>query len=205
MHDHPGGQPEKTVEPAHPFAVAARQVIVDGNDVHALVFERVEIGRKRCDKRLAFTGPHFGDGPFVEHHAADKLYVEVPHAKRALGAFAHRCKGGNQHVGQLGAIAQLLPELLGLGPELLVGELFELGLEGVDGIDIGLIAFDAPIVGRAEKLPGERCKSHEELSLEPCWMHPMRRLRRPGIALHEWKGGRPGRCRKERGKLRQEM
>ncbi len=42
--DHPRGQAQKAVEPAHPFTVAARQIVVDGDDMDALVFKRVEIG-----------------------------------------------------------------------------------------------------------------------------------------------------------------
>ena len=59
VHDGADGQPEKPIDPAHPFGVAAGEIIVDGDDMHALAGERVEIGGERRDQRLAFAGCAF--------------------------------------------------------------------------------------------------------------------------------------------------
>jgi len=60
--------------------------------------QRVQIDRKRGDKRLAFTGLHLGNLAFVENHPADQLDIEMPLPKRALGSFPNGRKGGDQDV-----------------------------------------------------------------------------------------------------------
>ena len=89
---------EEAVDPAHPLGVAAGEVVVDGDDVHALAFEGVEIGGQRRDERLAFAGLHFGDPAAVQHHAADELHVEVPHVEHAPAGLAHDREGLGQQV-----------------------------------------------------------------------------------------------------------
>ena len=71
---------QEVVQLAHLGGVAARQVIVDGDHVHAVAGQRVEVHRQRTDQGLALTGAHFGDLARVQHHAADHLYVVVAHA-----------------------------------------------------------------------------------------------------------------------------
>ena len=90
--DHANTKTEKAVELAHPFRVALGQVIIDGNHVHAASAERVQIHRERGDQRLALAGLHFGDGAFVQNHAADQLHVEVPHVEDAPSSFADHGK-----------------------------------------------------------------------------------------------------------------
>ena len=106
--DDAGGQAEELVDLAHPFGVALGEVVVDGDDVHALAGQRIEIDRQRRDQRLAFAGPHLGDGAVVEHHAADQLDVERPHAERALGGLAHHREGRDQQVVERRAVGELL-------------------------------------------------------------------------------------------------
>ena len=76
-HDHADAQPEQIVDGAHPAGVAAGEVVVDGDDVHALALEGVEVGGERGDQRLALAGLHLGDAALVQDHAADQLDVEV--------------------------------------------------------------------------------------------------------------------------------
>ena len=54
-------QAEEAVDAAHPLGVAAGEVVVDGDDVNALAFERVQVGGQGGDQRLAFAGLHLGD------------------------------------------------------------------------------------------------------------------------------------------------
>jgi hypothetical protein len=42
----PVGQAEEAIEAAHPFGVAAGEVVVDGDDMDALAGERVEVDGK---------------------------------------------------------------------------------------------------------------------------------------------------------------
>ncbi len=85
--------PEEPVDAAHPFRVAAGEVVVDRDDMDALALERVEVGRQRRDERLAFAGLHLGDLAAVEDDAADELHVEVPHVQHAAAGLADDGKG----------------------------------------------------------------------------------------------------------------
>ncbi len=116
VHDGADGEPEELVDLAHPFGVAAGQVIVDGDHVHAASGERVEIDRQRGDQGLAFAGLHLGDVAFVQDHAADQLHVEMALAEGALGGLAHGGEGGHQDVVERGAVGDLLLEVVGAAP-----------------------------------------------------------------------------------------
>ena len=93
---HADAHAEEAIDPAHPLGVALGEIVVDGDDMHALAGERVQIDRERGDERLAFAGAHLGDAAFVQHHAADELHVEMALAQRALGRLAHGGEGGHQ-------------------------------------------------------------------------------------------------------------
>ena len=89
---------EEAVDLAHPLRVAAGEVVVDGDDVDAFAFERVQIGGQRRDERLAFAGLHLGDLALVQHGAADELHVEVPHVEHAAARLADDGEGFGQQV-----------------------------------------------------------------------------------------------------------
>ena len=126
VHDHADGEPEEAVDLAHPLGVALGEVVVDGDDMHALAGERVEIDRQRRDQRLAFAGLHLGDAAFVQDHAADQLHVEMALAERALGGLAAGRERRHQDVVERLAVGELLPELVGARAQRLVGELLQL-------------------------------------------------------------------------------
>ena len=88
MLDHADTQPEKLVKPAHPFRIAAGQVIVDRDNVDALARQRVQVRRQRRDQGFTFTGLHFRNSALVKHVSADELHVEMPHIQDALTCFA---------------------------------------------------------------------------------------------------------------------
>ena len=90
------GKSEEIVDLAHPDGVAAREVVVDGHDVHALSFEGVEVDRERGDEGLTLSGAHLGDVAAVERKASDELDVIVALAERAAGCFANE----GERVGQ---------------------------------------------------------------------------------------------------------
>ena len=54
-------QPHRLQQRAHPFGVAAGQVVVDGDDVDVAAAERVAGGRDRARQRLALAGGHLDD------------------------------------------------------------------------------------------------------------------------------------------------
>ena len=79
----------KAIDAAHPLAVAAGQVVVDGNNVNVFPRKSVQITGKRGNKRFTFAGFHFGNLAFMQSHTADKLHVEVTHARGANACLAH--------------------------------------------------------------------------------------------------------------------
>ena len=141
---------EEAVDPAHPLRVAAGEVVVDGDDVHALAGERVEVGRQRRDQRLAFTGLHFRDLAAVQDHAADQLHVEVPHVQHAASGFADDRERLGQQVVERLPLLEAEAEFGGLAAQLLVGERRDRRLEGVDLRDDRREPLELALVGGAE-------------------------------------------------------
>ena len=154
VNDAADAETEKTIDLAHPFGVAACQVVVDGDDVHAVAGESIEVHRKGCHQGLAFAGFHFGDHAAVEHHATHQLHVEVTLAERAFGRLANRCEGLDQEVVEFRPISELLPKALGAGTQLLIGHRLELRLDLVDRRDDRPKALYVTIIGGAEQPPG---------------------------------------------------
>ena len=60
------------MDAAHPFRVAARQVIVNCNNVNALSFKRVEITGQSGHQRFAFARLHFRDFAAMKNNAANQ-------------------------------------------------------------------------------------------------------------------------------------
>ncbi len=87
---------EKAVQTAHPLGVAARQVVVDGDDMNALAVESVEVRGECRNERLAFAGLHLGDPAAMQHDAADELHIEVPHVQHTAAALADYREGLRQ-------------------------------------------------------------------------------------------------------------
>ena len=123
------GQAQETVDLAHPFAVAAGQVIVDGDYVHTVAGQGVQIHRHGGHQRLAFTGLHLGDAGAVQHDAADDLHRVGLHADHAPVGLAADGKRFRQQIVQRLAFGQPVLEFAGLGLELLVGQLLHLRLQ----------------------------------------------------------------------------
>ena len=165
MHDDADGQAEKLVDAAHPFGVARGEIVVDGDDMDALAGQRVEIDRQRGDQRLALAGAHFGDAAIIEHHAADQLHVERPHAKHAARCLAHGGESRNQKIVERGAIGEIGAELLGARRKLGVGQRLHLVFHRIDGLDPRSRSLDAAIVGRAENLAGDDAKTDHPVVL----------------------------------------
>ena len=72
------GQPHRLEQRAHPFGVAAGQVVVDGDDVHVAPAERVAGRGDRTRQRLTFTGGHLDD--VACHHPQRALQLDVERA-----------------------------------------------------------------------------------------------------------------------------
>jgi hypothetical protein len=105
--DAAGLQPQRAVDAAHELGLVLGQVVVDGDDVHALAGQRVEVGRQRRDEGLALTGLHLGDVALVQRRAAHELHVEVPLSQGPLAGLPHRGEGlGEEVVERLAGLAR---------------------------------------------------------------------------------------------------
>jgi len=77
------------VDPAHPLGVEPGQVVVDGDEVHAVAAEAVEVRRQGADEGLALAGLHLGDPSEVQCRATHHLHIEVALADHTVGCLAH--------------------------------------------------------------------------------------------------------------------
>ena len=146
---------QEAVDAAHPLRVALRKVIVDGNDVHALARDGVEIAGERGDKRLALAGLHLGNGPLVQGDAADNLNIEVAQARDATRGLPHRGKCLRKQVIKRLASLIALAEELCLASELLIRHGFELGLKVVNHLGDFLVFLELFIRANREQLGKE--------------------------------------------------
>ncbi len=132
-HHNPDAQAEKLVDLAHPFGIAAGEIVVDGDDMDR-PGEAVEVHGQRRHQGLAFPGFHLRDLAVVQHHAADHLYIEMAHAQGTHRRFPDDGECFRKQL--LQGFALLVPflELPALGAQRLVGQGLHAGLEGVDPI-----------------------------------------------------------------------
>ncbi len=150
---------------SHPLRVTFGQVVVDGDDVHALAGQRVEVGRQDRGQRLALTGLHLGDVAEVQCGAAHHLDVEVPLVKHPPGGLTGYRERLGQQVVELFAVGGPLLELIGLGPQFGVGELLHVVGQGVDVVSHPLEALDHAAFTKAEQL-----RQHAYI---PCWLESL--------------------------------
>src|SRR3989344_4922413 len=77
---------------SHPDRGAAREIIVYRDDVHALAFERIEVGGKSRDESLPFSRAHLRDAAPMQYLTSQELHVEMSLTKRPARRLAHECK-----------------------------------------------------------------------------------------------------------------
>ena len=127
--DEGDGHAEALEDAAVPLRVALRQVVVDGDQVHAGVGERVQVEGETGDERLALARLHLRDVALVEDDAAHQLDVEHPLVGIAQARLAHRRERLEQQLLERLAVLEPLAELGRLAAQLLVRERLEIGLE----------------------------------------------------------------------------
>ena len=155
------GQTHEAVDLAHPLGVTLGQVVVDGDDVHALAGQRVQVGGQGGHQGLAFAGLHLGDAALMQDDAADELHPVGAHAQHTPGGLPAGGKGLGQDVVQSLAILQTLLELRGLSLELLVGEGLVLILQSLDLLHQGHNCLDLSLRAGAENFLQEtHIRSH---------------------------------------------
>ena len=125
-------QPQAVVDGAHPYRVAAGQVVVNRYHVDAPTGQGIQVHRQGSDQGFALAGFHFGNLASVQHHAPDQLYVVMPLSQMAARRLADYGKGFGQQVVRGFALGQSLPELIGFVPQFVVGQAQQVSLQSVD-------------------------------------------------------------------------
>ncbi len=120
--DRSHGHSQTAKERAHPFGVAAGQVVVDRHHVHPVAIQGVQIRGQSGDQRLSFPGHHLGDISAVQDHAAHQLNVKVAHVEIAAARLPRSGERFGQEVLERLARVPTLAQLDRLGPQLIRGE-----------------------------------------------------------------------------------
>ena len=152
-------QTQKVVQASHPGRITRGQVIVHRHHVHALAGQCVQVHGQGAGQGLAFAGAHFGDLAVMQSHAAEHLHVEMAHLHHALGTFAHHGKSFGQQVVQRFAARHPVLELLRLGAQLLIAELFVLRLHRIDARYDFAVLLEQAIIATAKNF-GEEIGCH---------------------------------------------
>ena len=124
---------EEAMDLPHPLGVAAGQVVVHRDDVHAVAREAVEVDRKGRHEGLSLARAHLGDPPEVERGATHQLLVVVTLPDDSTGGLAGDREGVDQDVVEIGALVELELELCRLGAKPFVGECLDLGFDRLQG------------------------------------------------------------------------
>jgi hypothetical protein len=90
--DDADGQAQELIDAAHPLGIAFGEVVVDGDDVDAFAFERIQIDGQPWRPAFCLRRSSFRRSALVQHHAADQLDVEVAHVEDAAAGFAATAK-----------------------------------------------------------------------------------------------------------------
>ena len=162
--DDAGGHSKRGENLAHPFSVAAGEVIVHGDNVHTLAGEGIEIGRERGDKGFALAGLHLRDVALVQKDAAHELDVKSTQAQSAARPFAAVGKGFGQKLVERLAALGALGQFAGLVLEAIVAQRLKLGLECVDLVYDRAGRLDLAVVRGAKDLFGKRADAQHILS-----------------------------------------
>ena len=149
---HPHAEAEETVQTPHPLGVTRGEIVVHGDDVHALAGDGIEVGRQGADQSLAFAGPHFSNFAVMQDHAPDHLDIEMTHAQNALTRLAdHRKRLGQQGIEGF-TVGVTLTEFVGFGLKLIVRQRLHGRLKRIDALDGLGILLDQPVIAAAENL-----------------------------------------------------
>ena len=102
--------------------------------MHTVAAQGIEVRGQHTGQGLALTRLHLGDVPEVQRGATHDLDVERPLAQHPPGRLAGHRKGLRQQVVEALAAGDALLEFVGLGAQLVVGELLDAVGQGVDVI-----------------------------------------------------------------------
>ena len=127
-HNNARGEAKEAVYPAHPFCVAAGQIVVHGHDMDALALNGVQVAGQCFGQGLTFPRAHFGNLAAMQNNTANHLHVKMAHAHNALRCFPHCSEGLRQDIVERFAGCQPIAEYLclALQPVIIHGRYFVL-------------------------------------------------------------------------------
>jgi len=165
VNDDADGEAEKLVEPPHPLRVTPCQVVVHRDNMDPPAGKAVQVGGKGGHQGLPFAGFHLGNLAGVEHHAADKLHVEVAHPQDPFARLAADGKGLRQNRLQGLPPGVALAKLHCTAAQFVIGQGRHLRLHGIDFIDNRPETLELPLVLAAEYFL-DKISQHVECSPE---------------------------------------
>ena len=129
--------------------------------MHAVAAQGIQVGRQDGDERFALAGAHLGDVAVVQHHAANELHVERPHAERTKRRLARHGKRLRKQAIEALPILVALAKFFRPGAQRVVVESLDALLECIDTI------YDFPVLPQqalvaAAKQPGKKVR-HSQL------------------------------------------
>ena len=152
MNNKADGETQKFVYLSHPFAVSFRQIIIDGNNVDALSFQRIQIDRCRSNQRLAFTGTHLSDVTAVQNNTANQLGIEVTHPQHAARGFTNDRKSLRQDIIQCLTLGKTCFEFIGFVRQRRIAQLLQTILQRIDLLLYNFTdLFDFLLIGSIEE------------------------------------------------------
>ena len=83
-HNHARAEAKETIYTAHPFGVAAGQIVVHGHNMDALALNGVQVAGQCFGQGLTFPRAHFGNLAAMQNNTAHHLHVKMAHAHNAL-------------------------------------------------------------------------------------------------------------------------
>ncbi len=92
MADQSNSQSQEVIETSHFDAVTLGQIVIDGNNVHTLASQGIQICRQGSNQGLAFTSTHLCNFSLVETNTSHHLHVKMPHAHDTAGSLTNHCK-----------------------------------------------------------------------------------------------------------------
>ena len=146
MLDTPDSHAQGPVDLSHPLAVAAREIVVNRDNMDPLPIDGIQVGRECGNQSFSFTGFHLRDLALVQDHAADELHIVMPHAEGALGRLPYDGERLRQDVVEGLAVCQALTEPRRQIGQLGIGKPRHLRLELVDLTDQGLDFLQVPLI-----------------------------------------------------------
>ena len=152
MNDETDGEAKEFVYLSHPFAVSFRQIIIDGNNVDTLSFQRIQIDWCRSDQRLAFTGTHLSDVSTMQNNTTNQLGIEVTHPQHAAGGFTNDRKSLWQDIIQCLTLGKTRFKFIGFVRQRRITQLLQTVLQRIDLLLYNFAdLFDFLLIGSIEE------------------------------------------------------